>query len=97
VIIQVGDEELEVRSPQAMRPAMWCLCIRRAPGLCRRHALSRGIGRFDLPGGWATLLHSIRRQLLTLPDDYVIYWVTGCDHDRGSASTTRMSARTPAR
>jgi glyoxylase-like metal-dependent hydrolase (beta-lactamase superfamily II) len=32
------------------------------------------IGRFDLPGAdGPTLLHSIREQLLTLPDDYAVY------------------------
>jgi glyoxylase-like metal-dependent hydrolase (beta-lactamase superfamily II) len=35
------------------------------------------IGRTDLPGGdHATLLESIRQQLFTLPDDFVVY----CGH-----------------
>lgn len=34
----------------------------------------QSIGRTDLPGGnMATLLHSIRTQLFTLPDDYTVY------------------------
>jgi hydroxyacylglutathione hydrolase len=34
----------------------------------------QSIGRTDLPGGHhTTLLHSIRTQLFTLPDDYIVY------------------------
>ena len=34
----------------------------------------QSIGRTDLPGGdMGTLLHSIRTQLFTLPDDYTVY------------------------
>jgi len=38
-------------------------------------ALFRGsIGRYDLPGGdYGTLIQSIRRELLTLPDETVVY------------------------
>jgi glyoxylase-like metal-dependent hydrolase (beta-lactamase superfamily II) len=42
--------------------------------LCGDVLFEGSIGRTDLPGGDpATLLASIRRELLTLPDDTVVY------------------------
>ena len=35
---------------------------------------AQGVGRTDLPGGsWDTLLQSIQSQVLSLPDEVVIY------------------------
>ncbi len=48
----------------------------------------QGIGRSDLPGGsHATLMHSIREKILTLPDETVVY----CGH--GPATTVGQEKR----
>lgn len=41
---------------------------------CGDTLFAMGVGRVDLPGGsWETLMHSIKTQLFTLPDDTRVY------------------------
>ncbi len=74
-IIQVGDEELEVRFTPGHAPGHVVFVHHAGRQLFAGDTLFQGsIGRFDLPGAdGPTLLRSIREQLLTLPDDYVVY------------------------
>lgn len=74
-IIQVGDEELEVRFTPGHSPGHVVFVHHAGRQAFVGDTLFQGsIGRFDLPGAdGPTLLHSIREQLLTLPDDYAVY------------------------
>lgn len=74
-IIQVGDEALEVRFTPGHSPGHVVFVHHAGRQVFAGDTLFQGsIGRFDLPGAdGPTLLHSIREQLLTLPDDYAVY------------------------
>lgn len=74
-IIEVGKHELEVRFTPGHAPGH-VIFVHHATGIIfAGDTLFQGsIGRFDLPGAdGETLLQSIREQMLTLPDDYVVY------------------------
>ena len=73
-IIQVGDEELEVRFTPGHAPGHVVFVHHKGRLVFAGDTLFKdSIGRFDLPGAdEQTLLHSIREQLLTLPDDYSV-------------------------
>jgi glyoxylase-like metal-dependent hydrolase (beta-lactamase superfamily II) len=74
-IVQVGDEELEVRFTPGHAPGHVIFVHHAGRQLFGGDTLFRGsIGRYDLPGAHGpTLLASIREQIFTLPDDYVVY------------------------
>ena len=72
--IKVGNIALEVRPTPGHSPGSVTLVDHAGRRAFTGDALFAGsIGRSDLPGGSSrTLLESIRAQILTLPDDYVI-------------------------
>jgi glyoxylase-like metal-dependent hydrolase (beta-lactamase superfamily II) len=74
-IIQVGDEELEVRFTPGHAPGHVVFVHHAGRQVFAGDTLFQGsIGRFDLPGADApTLLRSIREQLMSLPDEYAVY------------------------
>ena len=74
-IIQVGDEELEVRFTPGHAPGHVVFIHHAGRLVLAGDTLFQGsIGRFDLPGAdGPTLFRSIREQLFSLPDDYRVY------------------------
>jgi len=71
--LQVGSVSIEVRHTPGHSPGHVCFL---APGivLCGDVLFAGSIGRSDLPGGDSDLLlASIRAELLTLPDETVVY------------------------
>ena len=74
-IIQVGDEELEVRFTPGHAPGHVVFVHHAGKLVLGGDTLFQdSIGRFDLPGAdEMTLYRSIRTQLFTLPDDYTVY------------------------
>jgi glyoxylase-like metal-dependent hydrolase (beta-lactamase superfamily II) len=74
-VITIGDIVLEVRSTPGHSPGSVTFVDHTDRLAFTGDALfAGGIGRTDLPGGHsATLLASIRGQILTLPDDYAVY------------------------
>lgn len=73
--ISVGEEVLEVRFTPGHAPGHVIFVNHAERFIFAGDTLFQGsIGRFDLPGGdEATLLKSIREQMLSLPDDYAVY------------------------
>lgn len=74
-IIRFGEESLEVRFTPGHAPGHVVFVDVAGEQVFGGDTLFQGsIGRFDLPGGdGPTLLRSIREQLLTLPDDYLVH------------------------
>ena len=74
-LIQVGDEQLEVRFTPGHAPGHVVFVHHAGKQVFAGDTLFQGsVGRFDLPGAdGPTLFHSIREQLLSLPDDYTVY------------------------
>lgn len=74
-IIEVGDEQLEVRFTPGHAPGHVVFVHHAGRQIFAGDTLFQdSIGRFDLPGAdGPTLLRSIHEQLLTLPDDYIVY------------------------
>lgn len=74
-IIEFGEEKLEVRFTPGHAPGHVVFVDHKNHQIFGGDTLFQGsIGRYDLPGAdGPTLLRSIREQLLTLPDDYVLY------------------------
>ena len=74
-IIDVGRQQLEVRFTPGHAPGHVVFVHHASRQVFAGDTLFQGsIGRFDLPGSdGPTLLQSIREQLLTLDDDYLIY------------------------
>lgn len=74
-IIRFGEAMLEVRFTPGHAPGHVVFVDHAGHQVFGGDTLFQGsIGRFDLPGGDGPLLmRSIREQLLTLPDDYVVY------------------------
>ena len=74
-VIHFGEQRLEVRFTPGHAPGHVVFVDAVGQQVFGGDTLFQGsIGRFDLPGGdGATLLRSIREQLLTLPDAYVVY------------------------
>jgi glyoxylase-like metal-dependent hydrolase (beta-lactamase superfamily II) len=71
--LELGDVSVEVRHVPGHSPGHVCFV---APGMvfCGDVVFAGSIGRTDLPGGdFATLIAGIQRELLTLPDDTVLY------------------------
>lgn len=74
-IVQFGDEQLEVRFTPGHAPGHVVFVHHAGRQVFAGDTLFQGsIGRYDLPGAdGPTLFRSIREQLFTLPDDYVVY------------------------
>ena len=74
-LIEFGAEKLEVRFTPGHAPGHVVFVDHNGQQVFAGDTLFQGsIGRFDLPGAdGPTLLRSIREQLLTLPDEYVVY------------------------
>lgn len=74
-IIQFGREQLEVRFTPGHAPGHVVFVHHAGRQVFAGDTLFQGsIGRYDLPGAdGPTLFRSIREQLFTLPDDYVVY------------------------
>lgn len=74
-VIEFGEERLEVRFTPGHAPGHVAFVHHAGRQVFAGDTLFNGsIGRFDLPGAdGPTLLHSIREQLLSLPDDYTVY------------------------
>ena len=74
-VITLGESRLEVRFAPGHAPGHVVLYDRAGGQLIGGDVLFRGsIGRTDLPGGsHQVLLQSIERELLSLPDDTVVY------------------------
>jgi len=73
--VKWGDDELDILFLPGHSPGSVGFYCAAQGFLIAGDTLFRGsIGRTDLPGGdHATLLHSIKEQLFTLPDDTIIY------------------------
>ncbi len=73
--ITFGNERLEVRFTPGHAPGHVVFVDHGGRQIFAGDTLFQGsIGRFDLPGAdGPTLLKSIREQLLSLPDDFVVY------------------------
>jgi hydroxyacylglutathione hydrolase len=74
-IIDVGEEQLEVRFTPGHAPGHVIFVHHDGQQVFGGDTLFMGsIGRYDLPGSdGPTLLRSIREQLFTLDDEYVVY------------------------
>jgi hydroxyacylglutathione hydrolase len=70
-ILQVGQYNFEVRHTPGHSPGhVIFYCARQGLVFCGDTVFAGSIGRTDLPGGdEETLIESIRKQILTLPDD----------------------------
>lgn len=77
-IIEFGNSQLEVRFVPGHAPGHVVFISHNDKFVINGDCLFAGsIGRTDLPGGdHPTLIQSIREQLFTLPDDYLVY----CGH-----------------
>lgn len=73
--ISLGDENLSVFHAPGHSPGSICLYDEQAGFVIAGDVLFQGsIGRTDLPGGnFDSLIQSINTQLLTLPDDTIVY------------------------
>lgn len=73
--IQVGESVLEVRFTPGHAPGHVVFVDHDGKQIFAGDTLFQGsIGRFDLPGAdGPTLMRSIREQLFTLPDEYIVY------------------------
>lgn len=74
-VIQFGEEQLEVRFTPGHAPGHVVFVHHAGRQVFGGDTLFQGsIGRYDVPlADGPTLFHSIRTQLFTLPDDYLIY------------------------
>jgi glyoxylase-like metal-dependent hydrolase (beta-lactamase superfamily II) len=74
-IIEVGALRFEVRFAPGHTPGHVVFWLEAEKAVFAGDVLfQRGIGRTDFPGGdFDTLIASIRSQLLTLPDDTIVY------------------------
>ncbi len=74
-IVMLGEDELKVLFTPGHSPGHICFYCEAQQFIIGGDVLFKGsIGRTDLPGGdHDTLLHSIRQQLFTLPDEVVVY------------------------
>ena len=74
-VIKVGNEEFEVRFTPGHAPGHVVFVHDAGRQVFAGDTLFYGsIGRYDLPGSdGPTLLNSIRNELFTLPDDYIVY------------------------
>jgi hydroxyacylglutathione hydrolase len=75
MIVDFGHQKLSILFCPGHSPASICLYNEIEKQLIAGDVLfNRSIGRTDLPGGdYDTLINSIQTQLMTLPDDVVVY------------------------
>jgi glyoxylase-like metal-dependent hydrolase (beta-lactamase superfamily II) len=73
--IDFGEQSLDVVYTPGHSPASLCFIHHDSKQVIGGDVLFHGsIGRTDLPGGnFDTLIHSIKTQLMPLPDDYTVY------------------------
>lgn len=73
--IEIGQDKLHVLFTPGHAPGHICFYCKEQHFVISGDTLFRGsIGRTDLPlGNHDTLIHSIRTQLLVLPDDTIVY------------------------
>lgn len=73
--LQLGDATFKILFTPGHSPGSVCFYNEAEKFVIAGDVLFKGsIGRTDLPGGnYDTLIHSIRTQLLSLPDDVVVY------------------------
>jgi hydroxyacylglutathione hydrolase len=73
--LEIDEDELEILFAPGHSPGHLCFYNRAGGFVIGGDVLFQGsIGRFDLPGGdFETLINSIRTQLLTLPDETIVY------------------------
>ncbi|WP_139924641.1 MBL fold metallo-hydrolase [Hymenobacter sp. DG01] len=88
--VRFGDSELEVRFAPGHAPGHVVFYHASTSTVIGGDVLFQGsIGRTDLPGGdYTTLISSIKSELLTLPDDTVVY------PGHGPATTVGQERRT---
>lgn len=87
-LVRVGDCEFEVRHVPGHSPGSVAF-VGHGVTISGDVLFAGSVGRIDLPGGdGEALLHSIREQLLTLPDDTVVY------SGHGPATTIGQERRT---
>jgi hydroxyacylglutathione hydrolase len=74
-VIQFGEEQLEVRFTPGHAPGHVIFVHHAGRQVFGGDTLFQGsIGRYDVPfADGPTLFHSIRTQLFTLPDEYIVY------------------------
>ena len=74
-IVKLDDDELEVLSTPGHSPGSICFYSKKQHFIIGGDVLFyESIGRTDLPGGnHETLLDSIRKKILVLPDETVVY------------------------
>jgi glyoxylase-like metal-dependent hydrolase (beta-lactamase superfamily II) len=74
-VLRLGDEEIKVLQVPGHSPGSVVLYCEASKLLVSGDALfSGGIGRTDLPGGdYSTLINAIKTQILSLPEDVVVY------------------------
>lgn len=74
-VIQFGEEQLEVRFTPGHAPGHVVFVHHAGRQVFGGDTLFQGsIGRYDVPlADGPALFHSIRTQLFTLPDDYIVY------------------------
>jgi glyoxylase-like metal-dependent hydrolase (beta-lactamase superfamily II) len=86
--VAVGGLRFDVRHAPGHSPGSVCL-VGHGVCFCGDVLFAGSIGRTDLPGGdFETLLHSIERELLSLPDDTIVY------SGHGPATTIGRERRT---
>jgi glyoxylase-like metal-dependent hydrolase (beta-lactamase superfamily II) len=72
-VVRVGNLEFVVRHTPGHSPGSVSL-VGCGAAFVGDVLFQGSVGRTDLPGGdWETLLHSIQRELLSLPDDTIVY------------------------
>ena len=74
-VLRLGDKEIKVLQVPGHSPGSVVLYCEASKLLVSGDALfSGGIGRTDLPGGdYSTLINAIKTQILSLPEDVVVY------------------------
>ena len=75
MVLRVGRFRVEVRHAPGHTPGHVLFVMSEANlAFCGDVIFDGGVGRVDLPGGdWQTLLRSIQRQVLSLPDETTLY------------------------
>jgi glyoxylase-like metal-dependent hydrolase (beta-lactamase superfamily II) len=70
-LLRLGETELQVRHTPGHTPGhVVFYCAQVQTCFCGDLIFSHSVGRTDLPGGsWETLVHSIRSQIYTLPEE----------------------------
>jgi len=80
-ILRLGENRIEVRhAPGHTRGHVVFICLAEQVAFCGDVIFQGSIGRTDLPGGdYQTLMDSIQKQILSLPDDTRLFSGHGPD------------------